>query len=74
MTLYFDEEGDILEITVGCPRKSLAKELKDDIFVRYDPETGEIVGIMILNFLKQFMGKKRPEEIEFPLNITITTN
>jgi uncharacterized protein YuzE len=73
MNFFFDEEGDVLDITIGKPRKAVAKELKNDIAVRCDPETGEIVGIVILNFRKRFEGKKKPEEIELPVKVSITT-
>ncbi len=73
MNFFFDEEGDVLDITIGKPKKAVAKELKNDIAVRCDPETGEIVGIVILNFRKRFEGKKKPENIELPVKVSITT-
>jgi uncharacterized protein YuzE len=74
MNFFFDEEGDVLDITIGKPKKAVAKELKNDIAVRCDPVTGEIVGIVILNFRKRFEQKKKPEKIDLPLNVTITTS
>ena len=71
---YFDEEGDVLDITFGKPRKAVAKELKNDIAVRVDPESGEVVGIVILNFMKRFRMRKRTERIELPVKVTITTS
>jgi len=73
MNFYFDEEGDVLDITFGKPRKAVAKELKNDIAVRVDPESGEVVGIVILNFMKRFRMRKRTEKIELPVKVTITT-
>ena len=72
INFFFDEESDVLDITIGKPKKAVAKELKNDIAVRCDPTTGEIVGIVILNFRKRFEGKNKPEKIDLPLNITIT--
>lgn len=72
LNFFFDEKGDVLDITIGKPKKAVTKELKDDIAIRCDPKTGEIVGIVILNFKKRFEGKKKPEEIDLPLNVTIT--
>ena len=72
INFFFDEEGDVLDITIGEPKKAVTKELKNDIAVRCDPATGEIVGIVILNFRKRFEGKTKPEKINLPLNITIT--
>ncbi len=74
MNFFFDEESDVLDITIGKPRKAVAKELKNDIAIRCDPETGEIIGIVILNFLKRVKTNKKPEQIDLPLNISITTN
>lgn len=74
INFFFDEEGDMLDITIGKPRKAVARELKNDIAIRVDPESGEIVGIVILNFMKRFRLKKKPEKIELPLKITITTS
>lgn len=74
LSFFFDEEGDVLDITVGKPKKAVTKELRDDIAIRCDPVTGEIVGITILNFRKRFEGKNKPETIDLPLNVTITTS
>jgi hypothetical protein len=74
INFFFDEEGDMLDITIGKPRKAIAKELKNDMAIRVDPESGEIVGIVMLNFMKRFRLKKKPEKIELPLKITITTS
>lgn len=74
ISFFFDEEGDVLDITFGKTRKAVAKELKNDIAIRVDPKTGEIVGIVILNFMKRFRLKKKAEKIELPVKVTITTN
>jgi len=74
MNFFFDEEGDVLDITFGKPKKAVAKELKNDIAVRINPKTGEIVGIVILNFMKRFRLKKKKEKIELPVKVTITTS
>lgn len=50
----FDKEGDVLDISIGKPKKAISEEISDDIFVRKDPKTKEIVGFMILNFEKRF--------------------
>ena len=50
----------------------MAKELKNDIAVRVDPKSGEIVDIVILNFMKRFRLRKRAEKIELPVKVKIT--
>ena len=74
INFFFDEEGDVLDITFGKPRKAVAKELKNDIAIRIDPKSGEIVGIVILNFMERFRVKKKTEKIELPVKVTITTS
>jgi len=74
INFFFDEEGDVLDITFGEPRKAVAKELKNDIAVRVDPKSGEIVGITILNFIRRFRLNKKTEKIELPVKVTITTS
>ncbi len=61
----FDKEGDVLDISIGKPRKAISEEIKDDVFIRKDPKTKEIVGFMILNFEKRF--KKLGQEQEIPI-------
>ncbi len=49
--IYYDEEGDFLEITIANPpEESYCEDINDDVFLRKDEKTGEIVGIGILNF------------------------
>jgi uncharacterized protein YuzE len=74
MNFFFDEEGDVLDITIGKPKKAVAKELENDVAVRCDPKTGEIVGIVILNFSKRFKALKKTEEIDLPISAFLTTN
>ena len=59
----FDKEGDILDISIGKPRKAVSEEIKNDVFVRKDPKTKEIVGFMILNFERRFKKLGKAEEI-----------
>lgn len=49
--IYYDDEGDFLEITVANPPKeSYCEDIDEDVYVRKDEKTGEIIGIGILNF------------------------
>ena len=59
----FDKEGDVLDVSIGKPRKAISEEIKDDVFIRKDPKTKEIVGFMILNFEKRFKTLGKVEEI-----------
>ncbi len=64
---WFDKEGDILDISIGKPKEALSREIGDDITVRINPQTKEVVGFTILNFEKRFKGPDKPEEISLPI-------
>ena len=48
MRVYYDEEGDFLEIRVGAPRANYGNHVNDDIVIFRDEKTDEAVGIGIL--------------------------
>lgn len=49
--IYYDDGGDFLEITVANPPKeSYCEDIKEDVYVRKEEETGNIIGIGVLNF------------------------
>jgi uncharacterized protein YuzE len=51
LTARYDAEQDILYLMFsGEAREAIAEEAGDDIFVRFDPDTYEIVDIEFLNF------------------------
>lgn len=66
-----DKEADILDISIGKPKKAISREIEDDFFVRIDPKTKKIVGLSILNFERWFLDEKDkkviPIEAEFLL-------
>ena len=44
----YDEEADVLYISIGKPRSSVGIDIGDGLTVFYDEETNEIVGITII--------------------------
>ena len=69
MRIYYDEEGDYLDIFVGKPLPNYGEEMDDDITVFKDEETDEVIGIGILNF------KKRSKNLnEIKLNLPLKIN
>ena len=46
----YDEEADVLYISVGEPRPAIGADIGDGIIVRYNEKKREIVGITILGF------------------------
>ena len=68
MSIYYDEEGDYLDIFVGEPKSNYGEEVTEGITVFKDEETNEIIGVGILNFKKR---AKKLQEIKLDLPIDI---
>ena len=63
--LYYDEEGDFLELQVGEPREGYFEELQDGIFERKDRQTNEMIGIAVFNVKKRsFLDLSLPVKVE----------
>lgn len=56
--ISYDDEGDILDVSLGEPEKAISKEVEDDFFLRVNPVSGEVVGFSMLNFRKWFKDAK----------------
>ena len=48
VTWDYDEEADVLYLSVGEPRPALGVDIGEGIVVRYDEPKGEVVGLTIL--------------------------
>ncbi len=70
LKFFFDKKGDVLDIAIGKPREAISREIGNDIVVRIDPKTKEIVGFTILNFEKRFEHKEKGETL--PITATFT--
>lgn len=46
----YDEEADVLYISVNKPRLAVGTDIGDGVIVRYDNKKKEIVGLTILGF------------------------
>ncbi|MAH07114.1 hypothetical protein CMI38_02595 [Candidatus Pacearchaeota archaeon] len=74
--IYYDEQGDFLEITFGIPPETeYSEEIEPGVFITRDEETNEIKGIGIISFKKRVeilkrvlekINKKLPLEISIP--------
>nr|MBI4156269.1 DUF2283 domain-containing protein [Candidatus Woesearchaeota archaeon] len=70
MKLYYDEEGDFLEISIGKPTKCHAEEIEPGVFIRIDENTKEIKSVGILNFKKR-TGKIGEVSVDLPEEIRL---
>ncbi len=68
MRVYYDEEGDYLELRVGEPRENYGDHLTDDIVLFKDEKTDEVIGIGIFNFKKR---SRELQEIKLDLPVDI---
>lgn len=50
MRVYYDEEGDFLEISAGKPARCHATEIRPGVFLRKDEKTEEVKSVGILGF------------------------
>lgn len=59
MDVVYDATLDTLFIEVGGPQQALSEHLVDNIMIRIDPGTLEVVGAEILDFLDDFVPSNR---------------
>lgn len=55
LTWEYDEDGDVLYISVGEPRPAVTIDLGESILARYDEAEKEVVGITILNVRRRLL-------------------
>ncbi len=68
LRVWFDPEGDILEVGFDKPRKGFFKDGGNDIFIRVD-ENGNISGFAILNATKR---AKKVRETKLPVKASFS--
>lgn len=61
LNFSYDKVGDILDISLGKPQKAISEEVKEDFYVRLNPKTHQVVGFMILNFIRHSQKKEVSE-------------
>ena len=68
MQLYFDEEGDFLEINISEYTKGFFRDAGEGISERIDEKTGKVTGVAILGFKKRTQQMK-DLKINLPVKI-----
>ena len=63
LTWDYDEEGDVLYISVGEPRPAVTIDLGESILARYDEKEREVVGITILNVRRRLLEGLSVEDV-----------
>jgi uncharacterized protein YuzE len=68
LRVWFDPEGDLLEVELGKPKKGFFKDMGDDVFLRVDMR-GNVLGFAILNATKRM---KKLREVELPIKASFS--
>jgi len=68
LRVWFDPEGDLLEVELGKPRKGFFRAIGDDVFLRVDMK-GNVLGFAILNATKRM---KKVREVELPIKASFS--
>ena len=53
MNIYYDEEGDFLEMGIDNSGEGYFKDIGEGVSERIDKKTGKVVGIAIMSFKKR---------------------
>ncbi|RPJ01202.1 MAG: DUF2283 domain-containing protein [Chloroflexi bacterium] len=67
--VFYDTEGDVLYLSIGEPRPAVSQELGDDVLLRVDPETGDIVGLTVLNLSSRFGSVQLPQSLPVEMDL-----
>ena len=70
MTVWFDKEGDFLEISINGKRKGFFKDLGNDVFERVDSK-GNVIGFAIFNFSKRSL---KENKIKLPVKLKMISS
>lgn len=74
MQLFYDDEGDVLYLSIGDPRPAISEELDDDVLLRHDIDTGEVVGLTVLNFSARFTASKDSQKMPVEIDLRALTS
>ncbi len=66
LTFSYDPEADVLYASVGSPRNGVSIEDEDGegLVVRIDPETEEVIGITVIDFLRRMQNPGQSLTVE----------
>lgn len=70
MRFYFDQEADVLYLSKGKPsKKDSSREIGEDVVMRFNPKTGSVTGLTILNFTKRTSKKAADYNLPFEVEL-----
>ena len=51
----YDEEADVLYLSIGKPRKAMSMDVGEGTIIRYDEDTKEVVGVTLIGLRNRFL-------------------
>ncbi len=70
LTWDYDEEADVLYVSIGKPRKAMGVDVGEGTVVRFDEAKNEVVGFTLIGFYERFMeslAKRRTRSKAHPM-------
>lgn len=65
LNFLYDKDADVLYVSLGKPAYTDYKEVGENLILRLDPETQEVVGFTVIDFIKQ--AKEQDVPLRLPL-------
>lgn len=70
ITSNYDEEDDVLYLSIGRPMPAITKEVEEGILVRKDIKTHKVIGVTILDYKYR---KSKKMKINLPKEFNLDT-
>ncbi|MGH7575653.1 MAG: DUF2283 domain-containing protein [Longimicrobiales bacterium] len=51
----YDEEGDVLYISIGDPKPAVSIDVGESVLIRFDEQAGAVVGITLMNVRRRLL-------------------
>lgn len=67
--IFYDREADVLYLSIGAPRRAVSREIGDDVLLRVDPETDDVVGLTIMNLSSRFGEIDSPQSLPVSIDL-----
>ena len=73
LSIIYDSDDDILEVILGESSKeaiSVETEEEDEVFLRLDPDTKELVGMTILGFRRYLLENQQKGKVSYEFTVS----
>lgn len=68
LDVMYDEEVDVLYLSIGEPRPAHSSEVRDGLLVDRDPVTAEVMGVTVLDYEQKF---RRMLELSWVMDVRL---